>query len=304
MRVGFVANEVGIGLWRNLSMTISVVIVTAVSLTFFGAGLLFQRQVDLLKDYWYDRVQVSMFLCGAESDAASCSSGAVTQQQKDAIEADLNGAELAPYVEEWFYESQQQAYDRFVEQFADSAIVENVTVEQLPESYRIRLVDPEQTDVVVAYFAGRAGVEEVDDQRDLLDGLFRFLDGARWTAWFVAGFLLLASVLLVWTTIRLAAFNRRRETGIMRLVGASKFFIQLPFMLEGIVAACLGAVIATLLLLVGERLLVQGYLAERVRVADYIGPADVLAIAPWMFAMGVLLAAAASLLSLQRYLKV
>lgn len=304
MRIGFVANEVGIGLWRNLSMTISVVIVTAVSLTFFGAGLLFQRQVDLLKDYWYDRVQVSMFLCGAESEAASCSGGAVTQQQKDAIEADLAGTELAPYVEEWFYESQQEAYDRFVEQFADSAIVENVTVEQLPESYRIRLVDPEQTDVVVAYFAGRAGVEEVDDQRDLLDGLFRFLDGARWTAWFVAGFLLLASVLLVWTTIRLAAFNRRRETGIMRLVGASKFFIQLPFMLEGIVAAALGALIATLLLLSGERLLVQGYLADRVRVADYVGPGDVLAIMPWMFAMGVLLAAVASLLSLQRYLKV
>lgn len=304
MRIGFVANEVGIGLWRNLSMTISVVIVTAVSLTFFGAGLLFQRQVDLLKDYWFDRVQVSMFLCGAESDVASCSGGQITDQQKQAIEADLDGAELAPYVEEWFYESQQEAYDRFVEQFADSAIVENVTVEQLPESYRIRLVDPEQTDVVVAYFAGRAGVEEVDDQRDLLDGLFRFLDGARWTAWFVAGFLLLASVLLVWTTIRLAAFNRRRETGIMRLVGASKFFIQLPFMLEGIVAACLGAVIATLLLLSGERLLVEGYLAERVRVADYVGPGDVLAIAPWMFAMGVLLAAVASLLSLQRYLKV
>ena len=304
MRVGFVANEVGIGLWRNLSMTISVVIVTAVSLTFFGAGLLFQRQVDLLKDYWYDRVQVSMFLCGAESDVASCSGGPVTQQQKDAIEADLTGAELSPYIEQWFYESQQEAYDRFVEQFADSAIVENVTVEQLPESYRIRLVDPEQTDVVVAYFAGRAGVEEVDDQRDLLDGLFRFLDGARWTAWFVAGFLLMASVLLVWTTIRLAAFNRRRETGIMRLVGASKFSIQLPFMLEGIVAAAMGALIATLLLLSGERLLVQGYLAARVRVADYVGPGDVLAIMPWMFAMGVLLAAVASLLSLQRYLKV
>ncbi|MGF1647402.1 MAG: permease-like cell division protein FtsX [Kineosporiaceae bacterium] len=304
MRVAFVANEVGIGLWRNLSMTVSVVLVTAVSLTFFGAGLLFQRQVDLLKDYWYDRVQVSMFLCGAESESASCAAGDVTDQQKEVIEADLGGPELAPYVEQWFYESQQEAYDRFVEQFADSAIVENVTVEQLPESYRIRLADPSQTDIVVAYFAGRTGVEEVDDQRDLLDGLFRFLDGARWTAWFIAGFLLLASALLVWTTIRLAAFNRRRETGIMRLVGASKFFIQLPFMLEGIAAACLGAIIATGLLLTGERLLVQGYLAERVRVADYIGPADVFAIAPAMFAVGVVLAAAASLLSLQRYLKV
>jgi cell division transport system permease protein len=304
MRVGFVANEVGIGLWRNLSMTVSVVIVTAVSLTFFGAGLLFQRQVDLLKDYWYDRVQLSMFLCGAESETPSCATGEVTEQQKAAIEADLEGPELAPYVEEWFYESKQEAYDRFVEQFADTALVENVTVDQLPESYRIRLIDPEQTDVVEAYFAGRAGVEEVDDQRELLDGLFRFLDGARWTAWFVAGFLLLASVLLVWTTIRLAAFNRRRETGIMRLVGASKFFIQLPFMLEGIIAACLGALIATGLLLVGERVLIKGYLESRVRVAEYVDVADVAAITPWMFALGILLAAVASLLSLQRYLKV
>lgn len=303
MRVGFVANEVGIGLWRNLSMTISVVIVTAVSLTFFGAGLLFQRQVDLFKGYWYDRVELSMWLCSDDSDAVACPAGAVTEQQKEAIQADLGGADLQPYVQSWEYESKAQAFQRFNEQFAGTSLVENVTEDQLPESFRIKLVDPEQSEEVVAYFAGRAGVEDVEDQREVLNGLFRVLDGARWTAWFVAAFLLLASVLLVWTTIRLAAFNRRRETGIMRLVGASKFFIQLPFMLEGIVAAVLGGAIATGLLLIGQRVLVQGYLQNQIRVA-YVGSGDVFAIMPWMLVLGVLLAAIASLLSLQRYLKV
>lgn len=304
MRVGFVANEVGIGLWRNFSMTVSVVIVTAVSLFFLGSGLLFQRQVDLIKNFTYDRVQVSMFLCGAQSSVPSCSTGPVSQDQKTAIETDLNGPELKPYVEEWFYESKQQAYDRFVQQFAGSAIADNVSVDQLPESYRVRLVDPQQSEVVKAYFSGRAGVEEVSDQRNLLDGLFSFLNGARWFALVFAVALLAAAVLLVATTIRLAAFNRRRETSIMRLVGASKFFIQLPFMLEGIAAALVGAVIATGGLLLAVRLVIRGYLQGRISVTPYIGAADVAAVAPVLFGLAIVLAGVSSLITLQRYLRV
>lgn len=304
MRFAFVANEVGIGLWRNFSMTVSVVIVTAVSLFFFGSGLLFQRQVDQIEEFTYDNIQISMFLCGAASDATSCTGGEVTAEQKAAIEADLEGAELGPYVEEWFFESKQQAYDRFIVQFEGSALVENLTVDQLPESYRVRLIDPQDSEVVVAYFAGRAGVEEVNDQRNLLDGLFGFLNGARWFAWVFALALLAAAVLLVATTIRLAAFNRRRETGIMRLVGASKFFIQLPFMLEGIVAAVLGAILATLGLFTAVRVIVGGYLEGRVRVTPYIGPGDVATVAPVLFVLAIVLAGVSSLITLQRYLRV
>ncbi len=304
MRVAFVANEVGIGLWRNFSMTISVVIVTAVSLFFFGSGLLFQRQVDLLEEYTYNNIEVSMFLCGAQSDEPSCAGGEVTAEQKAAIEADLAGPELSPYVEEWLFESKQEAYDRFVQQFEGSAIVESVTVDLLPESYRVRMVDPQESDVVVAYFSGRAGVEQVEDQQQLLAGLFGFLNGARWFAWVFAGVLLAAAVLLVATTIRLAAFNRRRETGIMRLVGASKFFIQLPFMLEGIIAASIGALIASLGLLAAVQGVIVPYLQRQIRVTPYIDTSDVFAVTPGLFLLGILLAGIASLITLQRYLKV
>ncbi len=304
MRIAFVANEVGIGLWRNFSMTVSVVIVTAVSLFFFGSGLLFQRQVDQIEEFTYNNIQISMFLCGAVSDQPSCAGGEVTQEQKSAIEADLEGPELSPFIETWFFESKQQAYDRFVVQFEGSALVEGLTVDQLPESYRVQLVDPQDSEVVVAYFSGRAGVEEVNDQRNLLDGLFNFLNGARWFAWVFALALLSAAVLLVATTIRLAAFNRRRETGIMRLVGASKFFIQLPFMLEGIVAALLGAVLATIGLFAAVRVIVGGYLQGRLTVTPYIGPLDVLAVTPVLFVLAIVLAGVSSLITLQRYLKV
>ncbi len=304
MRLQFVTREIGIGLWRNLSMTVSVIIVTAVSLGFLGAGLLFQRQVDITKGYWFDRVQVSIFLCGADSVGASCAEGEVTAEQRSAIEAELASDELAPFVDEVFYESKDEAYERFVEQFEDSALVENVTVDQMPESFRVSLVDPEQSETVRSFFEGRAGVETVDDQRELLEGLFRVLNYASAFAWGVAGIMIVAAILLVGTTIRLSAFNRRRETGIMRLVGASKFFIQLPFMLEGIFAAAVGALLASLGLMIFVAGVIQGRVADAVVATQFIGVSDVLLLAPILFAVAIVLAGVSSLITLERYLKV
>lgn len=305
MRFQFVLSEIGIGLRRNLSMTVSVILVTTVSLLLLGVGILAQKQVGNMKNYWYDRVQVSIFLCGKDSDATSCADGEVTQAQRDAIRSELDSPSLKPYIEKVYYESKQEAYSHFQEQFKGTVLADNVTVDQLPESYRIKLKDPTQYAVFSEAFRDRAGVEKVQDQNQILDRLFALLNGLKWGAWFVAGITLLSSVLLVATTIRLAAFTRRRETGIMRLVGASNLVIQLPFVLEGMIAAFVGAVLASGILMLFTHFAVQGWLKESLRFIDnYVTVGDALSIVPFLFVVGLLIAGVSSFLSLRRYLKV
>lgn len=304
MRLQFILSEIGQGLRRNVTMTISVVLVTLVSLFLLGLGMLSQRQVDAMKDYWYDRVQVSIFLCGQDSDVPSCADGEVTQAQKDQIEADLNSAQLAPYVERWYYESKQEAYDRFREQFSDSVLSDNVTVDQMPESYRVRLANPEEYQVVSDLFRDRPGIESVEDQNEVLDRLFALLNRLTFYSWVIAGVTLFSSVLLVATTIRLTAFTRRRETGIMRLVGASNVFIQLPFILESLIAASIGALLASAGLVALTHFEIQGRLANSLRIVNYVDVGDALVIVPWLFLVGLLIAGVSSFLALLRYLRV
>jgi cell division transport system permease protein len=304
MRLQFIFEEIVVGLRRNVAMAISVVLVTVVSLFLFGFGLLAQRQVNVMKDYWYDRVQVSIFLCGKDSEGASCADGAVTQAQKDQIMANLRSPQLSAYVEQVFYESQQQAFDRFKEQFKDSSLSENLTVDQMPESYRVKLKNPEQYQVVSQIFTDQPGVESVEDQNQVLDRLFALLNRLKAYAWGIAGLTLLSTVLLVATTIRLTAFTRRRETGIMRLVGASNFFIQLPFILESMIAAAVGAVLASTALVALTHFEIQGRLSNSLRFVNYVGTGDALAVVPWLFLIGLGIAGVSSFVALQKYLKV
>lgn len=286
-------------------MTVSVVLVTAVSLFLLGFGILAQKQVSLMKDYWYDRVQVSIFLCGQDSNAATCSSGAVTQVQKDQILGDLNSPQLAPYVEKVYYESKQQAYDRFKKQFKDSVLSANVTVEQMPESYRVKLKDPKKYATVAQLFEGRQGVEQVQDQNQVLDRLFALLNGLKWGAWAIAFVTLATAVLLVATTIRLAAFTRRRETGIMRLVGASNIVIQLPFILESMIAATFGALVASVVLIPVVAFVIRGWLASQLPfINQWVGVGNAAFVLPWMFITGLLIAGVSAFFSLLKYLKV
>src|SRR4051794_3621628 len=215
MRPSFILSEIGIGLRRNLTMTLAVVVTTAVSLAFFGFGLLFNRQVDTMKDFWYDKVEVSVFLCGKVSNAPSCAAGDVSQAQREQIKADL---EAMPQVKQVFYESKEQAYQRFRKQFKGSAIVDSVSADQLPESYRVKLKDPKQFPIVATAFAGRDGIEQVQDQKALYAKLFRVLNYLKVGAWGLAAVMIAVAVLLISNTIRVAAFSRRRETGIMKLV--------------------------------------------------------------------------------------
>lgn len=304
MRFQFVLSEILTGLRRNTAMTVSVVLVTFVSLVFVGAGALLQLQIGALKDYWYDRVEVSIFLCVEDSEAPTCAAGEVTQAQRDDVVDDLESAVLAPYVDEYHFESKAEAFARFQEQFADTTIGAAATQDQLNESYRVKLVDPTKFDVVAQYFSGKDGVEEVLDQRRLLDRFFAVLNVFTLVAAGFALVMIVAAALLIATTIRLSAFNRRRETGIMRLVGASKGVIQLPFLLEGVIAAVLGAGLASLTLWAAVRYGVQGWLTATLPAFNWISTREVLVVAPVLFGIGVLLAGASSVLTLSRYLKV
>ena len=304
MRASFIVNEIGIGLRRNLIMTIAMIITTAVSLGFLGTAVLFNQQVSVMKDFWYDKVEVSVFLCGADSGegvAGSCAAGEVTQDQRDSIRADLDSM---PQVEKVYYESKRKAYTRFKEQFKNSAIVDNVTPDQMPESFRVKLVNPEQFDIVASAFVGRAGVEQVQDQKALLEKFFKVLNWVQWFAGGLALLMILVSVILIVNTIRVAAFSRRRETGIMKLVGASNFSIQLPFLLEGAISGFLGAALATGAFVLIKGVLVDKILAPNFPITRFITWGDVWLSSGAVFIIGVALAAIASSLALVKYLRV
>ncbi|HWG95023.1 MAG TPA: permease-like cell division protein FtsX [Mycobacteriales bacterium] len=302
MRASFVLSEIGIGLRRNLTMTVAVVVTVAISLALFGSGLLIRKQVETMKDFWYDRVEVSVYLCGEASTGSQCQGVPVTDEQRRAIGEDLRAL---PQVQEVFYESQQEAYERFREQFADSPdLVDNVTADALPESYRVKLVDPTQFDVVASAFAERPGVEQVQDQKALLEDFFDVLNKLQLLALIIAGVQVFAAVLLISNTIRVAAFSRRRETGIMRLVGASNLSIQLPFLLEGVLAGLVGAGIASGALVALKALLIDGQLRPTFEFTAFVGWGDVLSIIPWLVLTGVLLAGVSSFVTLRRHLRV
>lgn len=304
MRFQFVLSEIGAGLRRNFSMVISVILVTFVSLTFVGAAALLQVQISHMKNFWYDKVQVAIYLCMDQSESPSCTSGAATDGQKKAIENALKSDELKPYVEKVYFENQSEAYKHFQEQFKGTSLEGTVTPKQLPESFRVKLVDPEKYEIIREYFASQPGVEEVQDQNEWLDQLFSLMNVATAVSLGVAVIMLICAILLVGTTIRLSAFSRRRETGIMRLVGASNGFIQLPFVLEGVIAAAIGAVLASGALWALVHYFIENWLRKRVTSFSLIGTTDVLWVAPGLLVLGILVAAIASVVTLRRYLKV
>lgn len=300
MRLRFILGEVFNGLRRNSTMALSVVLVTFVSLTFVGAAILTQMQVDKLKDDWYGKVEVSIFLCPEGSLDLHCSEGLATPAQESAIREVLENGAVADLVETVQYESREEAYENFIAR--DTAgRYSRLTPEGMQASFRVKLTDPEQFGVVADAVRGLDGVDVVQDQREYFAPLFAALNAATLLAAGLAGVMLLTATLLITTTIRLSALSRRRETSIMRMVGASRGLIQTPFMLEGAVAATLGAVLAVVGLWAAVKFLIQDWLSSSLLFVDFITSADVLTVAPWLLASAFAVAAFASLVTLGRY---
>jgi cell division transport system permease protein len=292
----YILGEAFVGLRRNLLMTVAVILSVMVSLTLGGAAYLLNQQVNLATDDWIDKVEVSIFLCNERSCGVD-----ITPDQQEQLLIDL---EDQPIVEEVFFESQADAYERFQVMFRDDPDVAGVVEpDSLPASFRVKLVDPEQFEVIAQQFEAYPGVEEVVDQQELLTDLLQFIRYIRIAALGVAAIQLVAAGVLIANTIRMAAFARREQTSIMKLVGASNWYVRLPFVLEGMIAGALGALFGWLLLLASVPR-VADRLRDEVQLVPFIGLDEVLMVAPLMLLSGVGIAALASLVALHRFLDV
>ncbi|WP_174549502.1 permease-like cell division protein FtsX [Nocardiopsis trehalosi] len=302
MRAQFVLSETWIGLRRNLTMTIAVITTVAISLALFGGGLLINQQVSQMRQFWDDRISLTVYMCTDTSPSNACEeNGAATEDERTQIQQDLEQLDEVQSVE---YVTAEEAWADFQERFSNNrALVEATQEGDIPDNFRVQLADPTQYEAVTGAVEGRPGVDSVSNDQAVLEQFFGLLDGLKWAALVVAFVQLAAAALLIGNTIRLSAYSRRRETGIMRLVGASNFYIQLPFLLEGAVAGLLGGIIAS-----GFIVAARVFLLDRIQswfqfdvtltagaVASVIGVSLIL---------GVLLCTVTSFLTLRRYLRV
>jgi cell division transport system permease protein len=304
MRFSFVFSEMGIAIRRNLSMIVSVILVTFISLTFVGTAGLLQQQIGSMKTYWYDKAQVAIYLCTKTSPQEICPQGEASKDVQGTINERLESETLAPYIDKYYFENHQQAFETFQKEFKDNSVAKYVTPEQLNETFWVNLKDPNQAPIIIESFNGLAGVEEVKDQRTYLDQIFSMLNIASLAAISIAGLMLFSAALLISTTIRLSAVMRRREIGIMRLVGASNFYIQLPFILEGVVAGVIGSLLSGAAIIGIVQFFVQGFLATQLPFTTFVGLGDALALLPGLVLVGAGLAAIAAATSIRRYLRV
>ncbi|MFE2287292.1 permease-like cell division protein FtsX [Streptomyces sp. NPDC059443] len=306
MRAQFVMSEIGVGLRRNLTMTFAVIISVSLSLALFGGSLLMRDQVSKMKGYWYDKANVTVYLCNkndAEGAGGVCGKGAVTPEQKQAIQTELEKMEL---VDKVTYESADEAFKHYQEQYGHTALAASITPDQMQESLRVKLKDPEKYKVITTSFSGRDGVQSVEDQRSLLDSLFKLLGALNVAALGIMLIMLIVALLLIVNTVRVSAFSRRRETGIMRLVGASSFYIQVPFIMEAAFAGLIGALIACGMLGAGQYFVIDhGFgLRGRMELINFIGWDSVLTKLPLVLVIGLLMPALAAFIALRKYLKV
>lgn len=295
-------SEAWTGLRRNKAITASIIVTMWVSLTLFGAGLLVNAQVDLMKGRWYDEIEISVFLCNHETVGENCTPGEdVTASQKATIERTLDrNAEVASYE----YESKQEAYEEFRRTWEDSPILNSVTVDQMQESYRIKLVNPEEYRTVVNDVATLPGVEAVQDLRQWLDPLFELMFLIQIGALVTSGLLLLAAVLQIGTTIRMVVLARQRELGIMRLVGAGNWFIMLPMLLQILIAGLIGAVLAGVTLVTAVYLLLIRNSEPSRETSPLIGWDETLFALGGLAIVAIVLSIVPTLIATRRYLRV
>lgn len=292
----YVMGEAVAGLGRNALMTVAVILSVAVSLTLLGGAELARREVALISDDWLQRIEVSIFLCDGQRECA-----AITPEQQEELRAEL---EREPVVESVMFESKDEAFERFNELFANQPeLIETLTPDALPASFRVRLADPSQFQVVASRFSAFPGVEAVVDQREVLDEILRLAGFVQRAALIIALVQLVAGAVLIANTIRVAAFARREQTQVMKLVGAGNWYIRLPFVVEGIIAGLLGGAVATAALYFSHPWL-QDSVTSTIQFVPFIQRSETLAVGGIVTGIGVALAVAASLVSLQRSLDV
>lgn len=291
MRLKYILNEVLVGLWRNVTMTVAMIITMSVSLAMLGASVLLFLQVDQMKNYYYGEIEVSVFL---KSD--------ITDTQRQAID---NAIAQSPLVKSRSYETKEQAFNRFKELWQDSPdFVKSIGPNSLPESFRVKLKNPEQYKSFADQIQGLQGIDQIIDQRTLLDKVFKIFNAIQVFALVVAGVMALAALLLVGNTIQVAAYSKRREVAVMKLVGASNWFIQSPFVLEAVVAGLIGALIGFVALFLFKIVLLDHRLQALTSILTPIHNSNVWLMLPLLAGVGAVVSAGTAWITLRFYLKV
>ena len=303
MKMSFIVREVWEGVRGNLSMVLSIVLVTFISLSFVAVSALLQIQISNLKTYWYDKAQIAVYLCNDFESDLICPTGAITEAQQIAVARQLESSALAPFIAEYYFESQEEAYARLLDESGSLTAASYLNPEQLNAAYWVSLQDPERAELVVESFQSQPGVASVADQRSFFDPIIGLLNGASLAAGGIATIMLFSAALLTTTTIRLSAFARRREIGIMRLVGASSASIQLPFILEGLLAALMGGGLAIALNVFVVENYITDSLALELAFTNLVSTQDVFQVAPYVLGLGAILAVLASGISTFRHLR-
>jgi len=288
----YVVRETATNLRRNLLMTSAAVLTVAVSLSLVGGALLLKQGVSKASLQWKGDVELSIFM-----------KVGVAPNQSQAIERELS---QMPEVKKVIYIDQQEAFAEFKRMFENSPdFLESVKAEDLPTSYRVVPKRAEFVDVVGARFENRPGVEDVVFAREAVETLLKVTSALQVAIVIVAGVLLLSAVLLILNTIQMAIYNRRREVAVMKLVGATNWFIRVPFMLEGMIQGLVGAATAF-----GVVALVRNLLAGAVGNGDTLGnrllppSGDVVGTGLFVLFAGAAIGAVGSAFAVRRFLDV
>ncbi len=306
MQLTYVFSELATGLRRNVSMTIAVVLTLFVSLTLVGLGLLLNSQAEKAEQFWGDRLQITIFMCTDSSPTTNCIDGRATDAQKAEVVEVLESSEE---VKDWHFEDSQQAYEKWREVYASGGetqqqVIDAIRPGDLAESYWVTLKDPRQFEALQRQVADRPGVGSVRDLREVLEPIYFWIDGFKWGAIVIAVFLLFAAILQVGNTIRLAAYARRKEIGIMRLVGASSLYIQLPFLLEALVASVLGIALAGAAIFAFLNVVVYRLLRPNSNLVAWIDYQDGAVALLAMTCVGLVLTLVPTLVLTRKYLRV
>jgi len=296
VRFGFLLNEVLTGLRRNITMTVAMILTTAISLGLLGGGLLVLRLADHSKKIYLDRVESQVFVTNdISANDLSCDSDPCK-----ALRAQIDSRDDVVSVR---FVNRDDAYNDATAKFPEFKDV--ASRDSFPASFIVKLKDPEQHRDFDQAMSTQPGVVKVLNEKDLIDRLFAILDGLSNAAFAVALVQAIGAVLLIANMVQVAAYTRRTEIGIMRLVGASRWYTQLPFLLEAVVAATIGVILAIIGLIVVramflDRALSQFYQANLIAKIDY---ADILYISPILFGVGVVMAAATGYVTLRWYVR-
>jgi len=305
MRLQYLISEVSQGIRKNISIFVSVILVTFISFLFVGASILMQMQIAQSKGLWYDKVEVAVWMCPyGDSDSINCTGEEASDSEIDAIVSFID-ENLSDEVESTYLESKEEVYQEFIAQYPEGIIEgETLSADDMQVVLRLKLVNPENYQIVADALTGKAGVEQVVDQREIFEPTFKLLNGLTMFAISLAVVMLFTAILLIGATIRFSAQARKESIFTMRLLGASNFLIKFPFVFEGVLATLIGSILSMVSLWLLVQFLVFDYLSQQISWMNFIGYDSLWITSGILFLLGILLSTLCGVISIRRYTKV